>query len=33
MAADKLAAAAKEMGVDLQVETQGSSGSTPLTPA
>ncbi|MCZ2827697.1 fructose-specific PTS transporter subunit EIIC [Modestobacter sp. VKM Ac-2986] len=32
MAADKLAAAAKEMGVDLQVETQGSSGSTPLDP-
>ncbi|MFQ1002087.1 fructose-specific PTS transporter subunit EIIC [Modestobacter sp. SSW1-42] len=33
MAADKLAAAAKEMGVELQVETQGSSGSTPLDPA
>jgi PTS system fructose-specific IIC component len=33
MAADKLTAAAKEMGVDLQVETQGSSGSTPLDPA
>jgi PTS system fructose-specific IIC component len=32
MAADKLTAAAKEMGVDLQVETQGSSGSTPLDP-
>ncbi|MGY1811499.1 PTS fructose transporter subunit IIABC [Blastococcus sp. SYSU D00820] len=30
MAADKLAAAAREAGVDLQVETQGSSGSTPL---
>jgi PTS system fructose-specific IIC component len=33
MAADKLTAAAKEMGVDLQVETQGSSGSTPLDPS
>ena len=33
MAADKLTAAAKEMGVDLHVETQGSSGSTPLDPA
>ncbi|MEU2350412.1 fructose-specific PTS transporter subunit EIIC [Modestobacter sp. NPDC049651] len=33
MAADKLAAAAREMGVDLHVETQGSSGSTPLDPA
>jgi fructose PTS system EIIBC or EIIC component len=33
MAADKLAAAAKEMGVELHVETQGSSGSTPLDPA
>jgi PTS system fructose-specific IIC component len=30
MAADKLTAAAKEMGVELHVETQGSSGSTPL---
>jgi PTS system fructose-specific IIC component len=33
MAADKLAAAAKEMGVELHVETQGSSGSTPLDPS
>ncbi|WP_448615241.1 PTS fructose transporter subunit IIABC [Modestobacter sp. URMC 112] len=33
MAADKLTAAAKEMGVDLHVETQGSSGSTPLDPS
>ncbi|MCW2695898.1 MAG: system, fructose subfamily, subunit [Modestobacter sp.] len=33
MAADKLTAAAQEMGVDLQVETQGSSGSTPLDPS
>ncbi|MGY1838807.1 MULTISPECIES: PTS fructose transporter subunit IIABC [unclassified Modestobacter] len=33
MAADKLTAAAKELGVDLHVETQGSSGSTPLDPA
>ncbi|MCO7218248.1 fructose-specific PTS transporter subunit EIIC [Klenkia sp. PcliD-1-E] len=33
MAADKLAAAAREMGVDLHVETQGSSGSTPLDPS
>jgi PTS system fructose-specific IIC component len=33
MAADKLTAAAKEMGVELHVETQGSSGSTPLDPA
>jgi PTS system fructose-specific IIC component len=33
MAADKLSAAAKEMGVELHVETQGSSGSTPLDPA
>ncbi|QZT57130.1 PTS fructose transporter subunit IIABC [Mycolicibacterium austroafricanum] len=30
MAADALAAAAKEVGVTLVVETQGSSGSTPL---
>ena len=30
MAADSLAAAAKEAGVMLHVETQGSSGSTPL---
>ena len=30
MAADSLAAAAKEAGVTLHVETQGSSGSTPL---
>ncbi len=33
MAADKLAAAAREMGVDLHVETQGSSGSTPIDPS
>ncbi|SFT62164.1 PTS system D-fructose-specific IIA component (F1P-forming), Frc family /PTS system D-fructose-specific IIB component (F1P-forming), Frc family /PTS system D-fructose-specific IIC component (F1P-forming), Frc family [Geodermatophilus amargosae] len=33
MAADKLAAAAQAEGVDLVVETQGSSGSTPLDPA
>ncbi|MDK1360507.1 fructose-specific PTS transporter subunit EIIC [Arthrobacter sp. zg-Y1219] len=30
MAADSLAAAAAERGIDLQVETQGSAGSTPL---
>jgi len=30
MAADSLAAAAKEAGVTLHVETQGSSGSTPI---
>ena len=30
MAADSLVAAGKKAGVDLQVETQGSSGSTPL---
>ena len=30
MAADSLVAAAKEAGVTLHVETQGSSGSTPL---
>jgi PTS system fructose-specific IIC component len=33
MAADKLTAAAREMGVELHVETQGSSGSTPLAPS
>ncbi len=33
MAADALVAAAKELGVDLQVETQGSGGVTPLDPA
>ncbi|MBT1003324.1 fructose-specific PTS transporter subunit EIIC [Paenarthrobacter sp. DKR-5] len=33
MAADSLVAAAREAGVDLQVETQGSGGSTPLDPA
>jgi PTS system fructose-specific IIC component len=33
LAADKLTAAAEEMGVELYVETQGSSGSTPLDPA
>jgi PTS system fructose-specific IIC component len=33
MAADSLVAAANEMGVDLQVETQGSSGAKPLDPA
>ncbi|WP_028270627.1 MULTISPECIES: PTS fructose transporter subunit IIABC [Arthrobacter] len=33
MAADSLVAAAKEVGVDLQVETQGSSGAKPLDPA
>ncbi len=32
MAADSLVAAGKKAGVDLQVETQGSSGSTPLHP-
>ncbi len=31
MAADALAAAAKNAGVDLKVETQGSSGNTPLS--
>jgi PTS system fructose-specific IIC component len=30
MAADALVAAAKELGIDLQVETQGSAGATPL---
>jgi PTS system fructose-specific IIC component len=33
MAADSLVAAAKAVGVDLQVETQGSSGAKPLDPA
>nr|WP_221244029.1 fructose-specific PTS transporter subunit EIIC [Cryobacterium roopkundense] len=33
MAADALVAAAKEAGIDLQVETQGSAGLTPLDPA
>ncbi|MGY1710024.1 fructose-specific PTS transporter subunit EIIC [Geodermatophilus sp. SYSU D00758] len=33
MAADKLRAAADQAGVDLHVETQGSSGSTPVDPA
>ncbi|MBG6183490.1 PTS system fructose-specific IIC component [Arthrobacter sp. CAN_A214] len=33
MAADSLVAAAKERGIDLQVETQGSSGATPLDPS
>jgi PTS system fructose-specific IIC component len=33
MAADKLSAAAKAAGVDVHVETQGSSGATPLDPA
>ncbi|WP_193045184.1 PTS fructose transporter subunit IIABC [Mycolicibacterium baixiangningiae] len=33
MAADSLVAAAKKAGVTLHVETQGSSGSTPLAPA
>ena len=33
MAADALAKAAKEAGVDFQVETQGSSGYTPLDPS
>ncbi|MET4060627.1 PTS system fructose-specific IIC component [Arthrobacter sp. UYP6] len=33
MAADSLAAVAAERGIDLQVETQGSAGSTPLDPA
>ena len=32
MAADSLAAVAAERGIDLQVETQGSAGSTPLDP-
>jgi fructose-specific phosphotransferase system IIB component len=33
MAADKLTAAGQAAGVDIHVETQGSSGSTPLDPA
>ncbi|GLB68109.1 PTS fructose transporter subunit IIABC [Arthrobacter mangrovi] len=33
MAADSLVASAKEAGIDLQVETQGSAGATPLDPA
>jgi PTS system fructose-specific IIC component len=33
MAADKLTAAGKAAGVDIHVETQGSSGSTPLDPS
>ncbi|MFE5671043.1 fructose-specific PTS transporter subunit EIIC [Agromyces sp. NPDC056523] len=33
MAADALAKAAKEEGIELHVETQGSSGSTPLAPS
>jgi PTS system fructose-specific IIC component len=33
MAADKLTAAAEAAGVDVHVETQGSSGSTPIDPA
>lgn len=33
MAADALVEAAKEVGVDLQVETQGSAGLVPLDPA
>ncbi|NEK59836.1 PTS transporter subunit EIIA [Geodermatophilus sabuli] len=33
MAADKLVAAGRTEGVDIHVETQGSSGSTPLDPA
>ncbi|MDJ0349813.1 fructose-specific PTS transporter subunit EIIC [Cryobacterium sp. PH29-G1] len=33
MAADSLVAAAKAVGVDLQVETQGSAGVTPLEPS
>lgn len=33
MAADSLVDAGKKMGVDVQVETQGSSGSTPFDPA
>ena len=32
MAAEALEAAAEQAGVDLQVETQGSAGSTPLSP-
>jgi PTS system fructose-specific IIC component len=33
MAADKLSAAGEAEGVDIHVETQGSSGATPLDPA
>ena len=33
MAADALTNAAKKMGVELHIETQGSAGSTPLDPA
>jgi PTS system fructose-specific IIC component len=33
MAADKLTAAGQAAGVDIHVETQGSSGATPLDPA
>ncbi|GEP33053.1 phosphotransferase system, fructose-specific IIC component [Nocardioides szechwanensis] len=33
MAAEALEAAAERAGVDIQVETQGSAGSTPLAPA
>jgi len=33
LAADKLTAAGQEAGIDVHVETQGSSGSTPLDPA
>ena len=33
MAADKLSAAGEAAGVDVHVETQGSSGATPLDPA
>ena len=33
MAADALVAAAKEAGVDMQVETQGSAGAVPLHPS
>jgi PTS system fructose-specific IIC component len=33
MAADKLSAAGQAAGVDIHVETQGSSGATPLDPA
>ncbi|MFD1720785.1 PTS fructose transporter subunit IIABC [Amnibacterium endophyticum] len=33
MAADALTNAAKRLGVDLHIETQGSAGSTPLDPA
>jgi PTS system fructose-specific IIC component len=33
MAADKLTAAGESAGVDIHVETQGSSGATPLDPA